>query len=177
MSLRRTWNDLLEMYSTGGLQVLTLVDEPPEEDDTAVFPSSYHGKIYNRRGVRTVIQLDSDYMTVISPDVVLNPELWQRHTAVIQSKFDVIRRLQMVARQSWLLFLIIPTLWLLPNLATQGWPDVLWSLIGSVGMGTVIVLARKWILKGLRLLLWPLIRRIFGAVAQRRLDQFLAQKL
>ncbi|MCP4359081.1 MAG: hypothetical protein GY796_13785 [Chloroflexi bacterium] len=176
MSLRRTWNDLLEMYSSGGLQVLTLVDELPEED-TAVSPPPYHGKIYDRQGVRTVIQLDSDYMTVMSPEVVLDPELWRRHTAVIQSKFDIFRRLQMMARQSWLLFLIIPALWLAPQLATQGWPDVLWSIIGSAGMGTVIVLARKWILKGLAMTVLPLIQHVFGAVARRRLDQFLAQKL
>ena len=79
MSTWQDLRDLLEMYSSGGLVIMTRMDGNLAE--TAVTPpsSEYTGKTYNATGIRTTIQFDSDYVITMSPSVMHHPQVWQQH--------------------------------------------------------------------------------------------------
>lgn len=171
MSMWRDLQDVVEMFSEGGLQVLTLTAEM--EGDTAV-STSYQGKTYDRRGIRTTIQFDSDYVTTFSPEVLAMPQLWQRHTAVIQAKLTVLQRVRFWGRQSWLLFLLYPIYTFISALMTGGFPEEWLALTSSTLGGIIVVLARKWIVRGVRLLLLPPVLWVARWYVQRRFRRFVS---
>ncbi len=178
MSMWRDLQDVMKMVSEGGLQVVTLM--PELEVGTAVFslPPAYQGKIYDQRGIRTTIQFDSDYVTTMSPEVLAMPELWQRHTDVLQEKLSILKKMQFWVGQSWLLFLIYPVYMVISALMTDGFPGEWLSLTSSahVGMvmGVVIALVRKLIVRFLRALLLPPVLWAVRWYVQRRFQQFIS---
>lgn len=171
MGMRRDLHDLVEMFSEGGLQVVTLMADL--EGDTAV-PTPYQGKTYDQRGIRTTIQFDSDYVTVLSPEVLAMPELWQRHTAVIQAKLTVLQRVRFWGRQSWLLFLLYPLYTFISTLVSGGFPEEWLSLTINILGGVIVVLARNWIVRGFRLIFLPPVLWVARWYVQRRFRQFVS---
>jgi hypothetical protein len=175
MGMWRDLHDVVEMVSEGGLQVVTLIVDL--EGDTAVPTpyTPYQGKIYDRRGIRTTIQFDSDYVTVMSPEVLAMPELWQRHTAVLRAKLTVLQRMRFWGRQSWLLLLLYPLYTFISALMTGDFPEEWLSLTISALSGVMMVLARKWIVRGLRFLLLPPLLWAGRWYVQRRFRQFVSR--
>ncbi len=182
MSMWRDLQDVMKMVSEGGLQVVTLI--PELEGGAAVFSlsSTYQGKIYDQRGIRTTIQFDSDYITTISPEVLAMPELWQRHTDVLREKLSILKKTQFWVGKSWLLFLIYPVYTVIFALMTEGFPGEWLSLTSGahVGMamglvaGAAVVLARKLFVRLLRVLLLPPVLWAARWYAQRRFQQFIS---
>jgi len=175
----RDLQDVMKMVSEGGLQVVTLV--PELDGDAAVSSPSltYQGKIYDQRGIRTTIQFDSDYVTTLSPEVLTMPELWQRHTAVLQAKLTILQRMRFWVRQSWLLFLLYPIYMFISALTTGEFPGEWLSLTSSsvhvaAVMGIAIVLARKLIVRLLRVLLLPPVLWVARWYVQRCFQRFVS---
>ena len=174
MSTWRDLRDLLEMYSSGGLVIMTGMDGAVQE--TAVSPSSsYDGKIYNQTGIRTTIQFDSDYVTVMTPAVLQQPDIWQQHMTQIDDKLAVLDKLREWAQRSWLLFLLIPLAWYGYDLTGISSLEEAWSLIYPTLLSAAIVLGRKWILRGLQVTVLPLITRAVGGFVQRKFKQFVGE--
>lgn len=103
-------------------------------------------KSYDSRGIRTTIQLDADYVTMISPEVLAMPELWKRHTEILREKLSVLGSAQHLAWRSSGVIWTLSALPVLYTLATGGnseyWLQWL-SWTGSVGL---IVLVRNRII-------------------------------
>lgn len=175
MSMWRDLQDVTRMVSEGGLQVVTLTAERAGDTAVPIPSSAYQGKIYDQRGIRTIIQFDSDYVTTFSPEVLVMPELWQRHTAVVQDKLTVLQRMRFWGRQSWLLFLLYPIYTFISALMTGGFPEEWLSLTISALWGVIIVLARKWIVRLLRLLFLPPVLWAARWTVQRRFRQFVSR--
>lgn len=170
-----TWHDvrdLLSMYSAGGMVIMTGMDGKVLE--TAVSPpsSTYDGRIYDQKGIRTTIQLDSDYVTVLSLAVLQQPHIWQSHMHHVDAKLAVLDKLHIWARQSWLLFMIIPLAWYGYDLANMNSLAEVWALIGPTLLSFVIVLARKWILRLLQATVLPLLMRVVVWLLKRRFNAF-----
>ncbi|MDQ3186835.1 MAG: hypothetical protein M3Q16_10365 [Pseudomonadota bacterium] len=177
MSMWHDLKDVSKMFSEGGLQVVTLIAEP--EGDTAVSsppsPSPvYQGKIYDRRGIRTTIQFDLDYITTLSPEVLGMRELWERHTDVLQKKLIILQRIRYWVRRSWLLFLLYPIYTFISALTTHGVSGESLSLICSLLLGVAIVLARKWMVRLLCKLLRPLVLSPVRWYVRRRFQRFVS---
>ena len=106
------------------------------------------------------------------------PELWQRHTDVLQEKLSILKKMQFWVGQSWLLFLIYPVYMVISALMTDGFPGEWLSLTSSahVGMvmGVVIALVRKLIVRFLRALLLPPVLWAVRWYVQRRFQQFIS---
>lgn len=175
MSTWRDLRDLLEMYSAGGLVLMTGMDGAVVE--TAVSPSSstYNGKIYDHTGIRTTIQLDSDYMTVMSTAVLQQPRIWQQHVAHVDAKLAVLDTLREWAQRSWLLFMLMPLVWYGSDLTGIESVEDAWRFIYPTLLGGAIVLGRKWILRGLQAVVLPLIMRVIGWFVKRRFNQFVGE--
>jgi hypothetical protein len=173
MSIRSDLNDLVEMYSAGGLQVVTLLngeDGTTTESDTN---RPYNGKIHDLKGVRSIIQPDGDLVTVISREVLIRPKVWQRHTETIDDKLAVLDKLKQWARQSWVLFLIIPIAWAIYDVKAKGFPEVGFAWLGPIILSLIIALAKKQLLQILQVLVLPLIMRIVMRYIHRRLEGLL----
>lgn len=145
MRMWRDLQDVIKMASEGGLQVVTLVAESEGDMTVSSTSSAYQGKIYDRRGIRTTVQFDSDYVTTLSPEVLAMPELWNRHAAVLQKKLIILQRLRVWVKRSWFLFLLVPLGTFILDLTAGGC---------SVLLGAAIVLAQRWIARFLYKLLW-----------------------
>jgi hypothetical protein len=174
MSLRSDLNDLVEIYSAGGLQVVTLLSG---EDGTTTESGTnrpYDGKSYDQKGMRSIIQPDGDLVTVISPEVLTKPQVWQLHTETIDEKLAVLERLKQWARQSWVLFLIIPITWFGYNMMTKGFVEIGIAWLGPAIISILIVLAKDKFLHILQILVFPLIMRIVMRYLKHRLEQFLS---
>ena len=127
MGLRRDLDDLAKMYSEGGLIILTLTNG---ENPGPAAPSSdepYQGRVSNRNGLRTAIQLDGDVVTAASRDMLYDQATWHDHIAKVDAKLDIVASLQKWARRSWLVFMIIPFGWLLAD-------DVVLKKTGEVNL-------------------------------------------
>jgi len=171
MSLWRDLRDLLGMYSSGGMVIMTGMDGAVLE--TAVSPpSSYDGKIYDQKGIRTTIQLDSDYIIVMSPAVLQQPHIWQSHMSHVAAKLAVLDTLRTWAQQSWLLFMLIPLAWYVRELANMNSLAEWWTMLGPTLLSFVIVRARKWILRFLRAAVLPLLMRGVAWVVKRQFEAF-----
>lgn len=171
MSTWRDLRDLLEMYWSGGLVIMTGMDGAVME--TAVSQSlTYDGKIYNTTGIRTTIQLDSDYVTVMTPAVLHQPQIWQLHVAHVDAKLAVLDTLRDWAQRSWLLFMLIPLAWYGYDLTGVSSLEEAWRLIYPTLLSAAIVLGRKWILRGLQVTILPLITRIISWFVKRKFKQF-----
>jgi hypothetical protein len=172
MSTWQDLGDLLEMYRSGGLVIMTGMDGVVQE--TAVSPptSSYDGKIYTHTGIRTTIQFDSDYVTVMTPAVLQQPHVWQQHVTHVNAKLAVLDKLRQWAQRSWLLFLLIPLAWAGYDLrGITSWQE-LWSLIYPTLMSAAIVIGRKWVLRFLQVTVLPLITRAVSWFVRRKFKQF-----
>jgi hypothetical protein len=171
MSAWRDLRDVLEMYTKGGLVIMTGLDGAVME--TAVSsPSSYDGKIYNHTGIRTTIQFDSDYVTVMTPTILQQPEVWQQHVGHVNKKLAVLDKLKALAQKSWMLFLLIPAIWFGVDLANTNSVEEAWSLILPILVSALMVWARKWLLLILQKTLLPLITKTVGWFVQRKFKQF-----
>ena len=167
MSVWRDLRDVLEMYTSGGLVILTGLDGSLQE--TAVSPPSPDNKPI---GIRTTIQLNSNYITTVAPAMLQQPQIWQDHITQINTKLAVLDKLRILAQQSWVLFLLFPLAWFGYELTTiTSWEDA-WQLIYPTIMSAVIVLARKWLLRLLQKTIFPLLTKGIGWFVKRRFEQF-----
>lgn len=157
MGMWQDLEDLMEMFSEGGSQVVTLVADSENITALSTPSSAYQGKNYDRRGIRTTIQFDSDYVTILSPEVLAMPDLWQRHTDALQAKLSILQRMHLLIEKSLFVFFILaPIIYMLISYLTGGFPGEWLALIGS-GLAVAIACARKWIV---RVLLLPAILRV-----------------
>ena len=168
-----TWRDLhhlLEMYSSGGLTVATGMDGG--ELETAVSDTTtYNGKIHNQTGLRTTIQLDSDYITVLSPSVLQKPQIWQQHMAQVDAKLAVLDKLQVWVQNSWMLFLIFPLAWFGIDLVQVNSIQDVWTLIYPTLLSGAIVLVRNYIPRVLFRIFMPVVMRLVRWYAKRQFDE------
>jgi hypothetical protein len=173
------WHDLrnlLEMYISGGLVVMT--DMEGNVLETAVSPpAAYTGKIYDRQGIRTTIQFDSDYVTVLSPAVLRKTAVLQSHVTRVQTQLAVLERLRVWARRSWLLFLLLPLAWYAAELRSLATLAEAWRLLLPTLLSAAIILARKQLLRFLRAVLLPLIMRVAAWFVTRKFNEFISQPL
>lgn len=166
MSMWRDLRDVLEMYSAGGLVIMTGMDGRVQE--TAVSPSSSDQPI----GIRTTIQLNSNYITTVSPAMLQQPQIWEEHVTHINTKLAVLDKLRILAQQSWMLFLLFPLAWFGYELTTiTSWEEA-WRLIYPTILSFVIVLARKWLLRLLQVTIFPLLTKGIGWFVKRQFEQF-----
>ncbi|SCX87674.1 hypothetical protein SAMN05216308_101679 [Nitrosospira sp. Nsp13] len=101
-------HDAIELISEGGVQVITLLPEEVRMDSAR--PASidqYKGKVFDRQGIRTLIQLDSDYVTVLSPAVLSMPELLKRHSDAVHARLTIFQRIQTWAHYIWIPIFIV----------------------------------------------------------------------
>ncbi len=173
MSLWRDVGDLLEMYATGGLVIQTGLDCVAVE--TAVPDLTlYDGKTYTQKGIRTIIQFDSDYVTTLTPEILTRPEIWQCHLTQIEAKLAVLTTLRQAAQRSWLLFLLPTLAWLIADLfKLESWADV-WRLLLPMAISGLIVLLRKQIVWLLYKVVWPLVLKGVVWFVGRRYKAFIA---
>lgn len=174
MDIWRDLQDVMKIFSEGGLHVVTLITE--QEGDTAASSQSsiYQGKIYDRRGIRTTIQLDSDYVTIFSPEVLTMRELWQQHSNALKAKLSVLQRVRFLARHSWLLFLFGPISAFISALMSGGvWKEP-YLLATSALAAVAIVMARKQLVRLLRVLLLRPILGIARGYVQRKFQRFVS---
>lgn len=144
INMRQSMRQLAALQ-VGGLQVITLLD------GTTVIPESettYLGKRFDDKGIRTVIQPDMDVMTMVSPEAFVIDGLWEQHTAVIEHKLSIIYTLQRWIQQSWRLFMIIPSSLFLYDLFTVEFPDTWFVLMRSGIIAFIVYLSRRWIKHG-----------------------------
>ena len=146
--------DAIELIREGGLQVITLLSE---EKNTTLSPSSasdqYQGKVFDQQGIRTLIQLDSDYVTILSPGVLSMPELLKRHGEAVNEKLGKFQQLQSYILHSCMLFLIVFSLFMYG--IVEEWWVVALGLMGSYG----IKYARHWLARITMRLLFRVARR------------------
>ncbi len=165
MRMWRDLQDVIKMVSEGGMQVVTLVAEPEGDITVSSTSSTYQGKIYDRRGIRTTIQFDSDYVTTLSPETLSMPELWKRHTTILQEKLIILQRIHGWVQRSWLLFLLFPMGTFIFDVMAGGY---------SVLLAAAIVLARTWIVRFLYELLRPPVLAVARWYAQWRFRRFVS---
>ena len=168
-----TWQDLhnlLEMYSSGGLTIATGMDGV--EMETAVSDTNtYNGKIHDQTGIRTTIQLDSDYVTILSPSVLQHPKLWQQHMTQVNAKLAVLDKLQAWVQNSWVLFLLFPLAWFWSSLLQVNSIQDVWTLVYPTLLSGVIVLVRKYIPRVLLRMFLPIVMRLVRWYAKRQFDE------
>ncbi|MFO7683524.1 MAG: hypothetical protein R6X34_26115 [Chloroflexota bacterium] len=171
MSMWRDVGDLLEMVSQGGLVIQTGLDGQVVE--TAVpDPAVYAGKTYPQKGIRTTIQLDSDYITILSPEIMARPEIWQSHMDQVAGKLAVLETLRLWARQSWVVFLLPALVWLLHTLFTLESLAAAWELLLPTLVSALIVFLRKQLKRFLQVFVWPVVMRVVVWVVRRRFQAF-----
>lgn len=171
MSSWRDLRDVLEMYTKGGLVIMTGLDGSVMETAVSQSPT-YDGKIYNHTGVRTTIQFDSGYVTVMTPTVLQQPQVWQQHVGHVNNKLAVLDTLKTLAQKSWMLFLFIPAIWFGIDLANTNSVEEAWSLILPILLGALMVWGRKWLLLILQKTVLPLITKTAGLFVERKFKQF-----
>lgn len=145
------------MVSEGGLEVVTLVAE--SEREKGIFDSSLGNKDgakaktyknYDSRGIRTTIQLDSDYITMLSPEVLTMPELWKRHTEVLEEKLSILENIRYWTQRSSLMLFVLsmaPPIYTLASEFSGYWSQWLLAIVSPV-MGWSILRFRN------RIVLW-----------------------
>lgn len=171
MSVWRDVGDLLEMVSQGGLVIQTGLDGQVVETAVPDF-AVYAGKTYPQKGIRTTIQLDSDYITILSPEIMARPEIWQSHMAQVEAKLVVLQVLRSWARQSWLLFLLPALIWLLGDLLALESLTAVWELLLPTLLSALIVILRKQLVRFLRIAVWPVLMRMVFWLVRRRFQAF-----
>ncbi len=166
MSMWRDLRDVLEMYSAGGLVIMTGMDGRVQE--TAVSPASSDKPI----GIRTTIQLNSNYITIVAPAMLQQPQIWQEHVTHINTKLAILDKLRILVQQSWMLFLLFPLVWFGYELTRiSSWEEA-WQLIYPTILSFVIMLARKWLLRLLQVTIFPLLTKGIGWFVKRQFEQF-----
>ena len=89
MGVCSDFKDLVKIVRDGGLEVVTETGTMGPQGNTSTTTvrdkqetrekrKTY--KIYDRIGIRTTIQLDADYVTMMSPEVLGMPELCKHHS-------------------------------------------------------------------------------------------------
>ncbi|MBE2221333.1 MAG: hypothetical protein IAF02_07320 [Anaerolineae bacterium] len=168
----RDLRDLLEMYWAGGLVIMTGMDGAEMETAVPLPSAADITKTYSHTGIRTTIQFDSDYITVITPAVLQQPQIWQQHIELVHAKLAVLDKLRTWAQKSWMLFLLIPIAWFGMDFANVNSPDEAWQLIYPMLLSAVIVWGRKWLLRILQKTILPLIMKAVSWFVQRKFRQF-----
>lgn len=92
MLFKETFNTFREMYTEGGLEVVT------KDEESHSGPTQYLA--------RTIIQPDADVIMIVSRKALDDPVAWQKHLEEVTKKANSIRRLRTVLRNSWWLFLV-----------------------------------------------------------------------
>lgn len=169
MGWRRDLTDLVDMYGEGGLAIVTPLSGESKTAAAPVLDEKYEGKEASEEGVRTILQIDSDMVTIMSEDVLENPDVWLRHTQAVNRKLAVLGRLPIWLRRSWILFLPFS---LAPLLVSARYEEIdnlfAWALSGL--LATSIGLARKRLMG----VVLPLVARLATWYLQRRFQQFIA---
>lgn len=167
----RDLTDLVDMYSEGGLAIVTPLSGESTAATAPLLDKEYKGKSEADKGVRTVIQLDADMVTLISEDVLINPEVWQRHTLAVNGKLAVLGTLRTWARRSWVVFLTIPLILATYSARLDELPYKVLALTLNLVGSIIIVRAREWLL---RVVLAPLVMRLVMWYLQRRFQKFIS---
>jgi hypothetical protein len=113
--LRNPIGGILELYGTGGIEILTY-------DGGAGQPPGGSAVIL----ARTVIQPDADVISFISSAVLDRPEVWQAHIRRVNGQTASLRRFRGVLRWSGLVSLV-PLAWGSYNLAVSVGGYGLWG--------------------------------------------------
>jgi len=182
MSVWRDLRDVLEMYSTGGMVIMTGLDgsvmetavsppHPPFSTDIDDFTFKTYDPDY-APAVRTTIQFDSDYVTLMNPAVLQQSHVWQQHVVHVDNKLSVLDKLKELAQKSWVLFLIIPFIWFGVDLSNVNSVEEAWTLIFPMLLSAAMVWGRKWLLLVLQKTVLPLITKTVGWFVQRKFNQF-----
>lgn len=104
MGVIQDMKDIVEMFQDGGILVITFLDaktkvfrmttDDYQENIKAIAniqDQAHHPAI---EGIRTSIQLDGDIVTILTPQMIQQNNLWQQHLNVIESKMLLFARLQ-----------------------------------------------------------------------------------
>lgn len=179
MSAWRDLRDVLEMYTKGGLVIMTGLDGSVMETAVSPPPSAtdddYTVKTYDPHyapAVRTTIQFDSDYVTLMNHAVLSQPYIWQQHVGHVNNKLAVLDKLKALAQKSWMLFLFIPAIWFGVDLANINSIEEARSLILPIILSALMVWGRKWLLLILQKTVLPLITKTVGWFVERKFKQF-----
>jgi hypothetical protein len=153
MGIRGDFKDLVKIVNEGGLEVVTEIGTTGSEGNTSATSGGEKKetqeerktcKSYDSRGIRTTIQLDGDYVTMMSPEALGMPELWKRHRETLKEKLSVVERLRRLAwKSSGIIFLF--SVWTLYTQYARsgGYPGfqlVPASVLGLIGVAISIIM-------------------------------------
>ena len=169
MGVCSDFKDLVKIVRDGGLEVVTETGTMGPQGNTSTTTvrdkqetrekrKTY--KIYDRIGIRTTIQLDADYVTMMSPEVLGMPELCKRHAEILKEKLSVLERFRVLAWKNWVI-IFLPSMAL--TLCTQfvqssGYPGFrldLWSVLNLIGVVGVVI---SFIMLFLNRVMWWLVK-------------------
>lgn len=174
MSLRQDIGELIEMYSAGGMIVLTAGDGTTRSATAPTLDETYDGKVSDQPGIRTTIQLDMNVITLVSADLANRADVWQRHATAVDARLALIERVQQWARQSWLLFLALPLFWLGSDLMDRQLDTR--SLLASAALSGLLYLGRNLIRKVLARIVWPSLIKLLARLLKKRFDAFISEE-
>jgi hypothetical protein len=154
MGVRGDFKDLVKIVRDGGLEVVTRIDgtgpgtiprPATVGDKQEVQEERKTYKVYDTTGIRTTIQLDADYVTIMSPEVLAMPELCKRHTEILKEKLSVLERIRYLALSSLCVLSggsILPVLyvWVMGGFSASG---VQWLSIVSPLAGLLVIRYRN----------------------------------
>jgi hypothetical protein len=171
------FKDLVKIVRDGGLEVVTRIDGSGQEDNA---PTATAGekqgtqeerktyKIYDTIGIRTTIQLDADYVTIMSWEALSMPEACKRHSEILKEKLSVLERVPRRARRISCVVFCLSTLPFLFTLATGrfGGIGLEWVSILGPMLGGVVVWGRNrlvwimwWVVRWCAKIMWSLSQR------------------
>jgi hypothetical protein len=155
MGLRGDFKDLVKIVTDGGLEVVTEMTATGPKGNTSTITTADEKKetreerktykIHDRAGIRTTIQLDADYVTIISREVLTMPELWERHTEILKEKLSVLERVRGLAwKHGAITFLSSTALILYAQYAQSGgYPEFqlnAGSVLGLIGAALSVIM-------------------------------------
>lgn len=161
-SIKQDLRDLKALVHERGFQVVTLIAE--SEGDAGGVNKEAKAKTiyksYDSKGIRTTIQLDSDCIIMISPEVLTMPRLWEQHAIAVKEKLGILERISsLVGKLGFLLLLLLS---LSPFIAWDELADR--SLIAvSAVPATIITIFFRQVISLLRRLL---LRPVFWAIGR-----------
>jgi hypothetical protein len=163
MSIKQDLRDLKALVHERGFQVVTLIAE--SEGDAGGVNKEAKAKTiyksYDSKGIRTTIQLDSDCIIMMSPEVLTMPRLWEQHAVEVKEKLGILERISSLLGNLgfWLLLVLslVPLAYTWDKLADR-------SLIAVSAIPAIIIaLFRRQLLSLLRKLL---LRPVFWAIGR-----------
>jgi hypothetical protein len=167
-------HEAIELIREGGLQVMTLLPEEGHMD--LAHPAStdqYQGKVFDRQGIRTLIQLDADHVTILSPVVLSMPELLKKHSEAVHEKLGIFQRIQGWFHHGWIPIFIVFEIFSVFILGfIHEWGVVNVAVLATLGGGCIVFL-QTWLARvSLRLAL-----QLGKYYARYRFKRFVSKQL